>query len=558
MASSANLPAPASATPPEMRGLIGDSRIVALGALVSRITGFGRMAAAAAVLGPTFFGNLFQTTATLPNTIFLVVIGTLLAAILVPPLVQHSHHGGPAGLRRFAGAVLGMMLVELVGIGMLSALASPLLLRALTVGVTDPTIRDQQMRLGLPLLLLVMPQVALYGIAGIGMAVQQAQCRFALAAFAPGLENLINIAVLVASALLFGVGADVAAIRLPNLLLLGGGSTVAVAAHAAMQWYGAYRAGVPLWPRLDWRDPDVRLVLHRSIASVGYVGCDFLAFLLLLVIAGAIPGGVAAVQITHNLVKFPVAMSAIALGSAQLPRLSACVQRQDIQAFGSIYESGLRLILFIAVPAAVMLAGVPDVFAGATAFGAMKTPAGIALIAACLGGRGLGVIGDAAFVFSTSASYARHDTSAPLYGMGLRLLLTTMGALAVQQLAEPGPSLVWWLGVVLCVADLAAGYYLSRRVRASLPTAVIANSGLLRALMVAGIALLPTLGLTHWFGNVSALTSLSRVGLALSALGLTVVVYLVVQHLRGSHELRLLLPLPGDRWSPATKAPVKP
>jgi hypothetical protein len=87
---------------------------------------------------------------------------------------------------------------------------------------------------------------------------------------------------------------------------------------------------------------------------------------------------------------------------------------------------------------------------------------------------------------------------------------------------------------------------------------VIANSGLLRALIIAAIALLPTLYLTHCFGDVSALASLSRVGLALSALGLTMVVYLAIQHLRGSRELRLLLPLFGDRWSPAAKVPVKP
>jgi peptidoglycan biosynthesis protein MviN/MurJ (putative lipid II flippase) len=39
---------------------------VALGTLVSRITGFGRVAALAAVLGPTYFGNLFQTSLLLP------------------------------------------------------------------------------------------------------------------------------------------------------------------------------------------------------------------------------------------------------------------------------------------------------------------------------------------------------------------------------------------------------------------------------------------------------------------------------------------------------------
>ncbi len=39
--------------------LAAHSRTVALGTLVSRITGFGRVAALAAVLGPTYFGNLF-------------------------------------------------------------------------------------------------------------------------------------------------------------------------------------------------------------------------------------------------------------------------------------------------------------------------------------------------------------------------------------------------------------------------------------------------------------------------------------------------------------------
>jgi hypothetical protein len=86
---------------------------------------------------------------------------------------------------------------------------------------------------------------------------------------------------------------------------------------------------------------------------------------------------------------------------------------------------------------------------------------------------------------------------------------------------------------------------------------VPASNGLLRTLMIAAIAVLPTLCLTHWC-NVGALTSLWRIGLALSALGLTVVVYLAVHHLRGSRELGLLLSLPGNRWSPVRKAPVKP
>jgi putative peptidoglycan lipid II flippase len=47
--------------------IAGDSVAVAGWTMISRITGFGRFVAIAAVLGPTFFGNLFEATNLLPN-----------------------------------------------------------------------------------------------------------------------------------------------------------------------------------------------------------------------------------------------------------------------------------------------------------------------------------------------------------------------------------------------------------------------------------------------------------------------------------------------------------
>ena len=199
--------------PAVMNSLMGNSWAAACGALGSRITGFVRMAVAASVLGPTFFGNLFQTIAILPSTIYMVLIGSLISAVLVPPLIQRMNEGGRAEVVRLAGAVLGLTLVAMLSIGLLIALGAPMLLHALTVTVADPNIRSEQISLGLPLLLMLIPQPALYAVAGTGMAVQQAHGRFALAAFAPALENLINIAVLGASVMLFGIGTDLARLR---------------------------------------------------------------------------------------------------------------------------------------------------------------------------------------------------------------------------------------------------------------------------------------------------------------------------------------------------------
>src|SRR5262249_48701895 len=163
----------------------------------------------------------------------------------------------------------------------------------------------------------------------------------ALAAFAPALENLINIAVLLASAMLFGVNGDLGQISPPQLLLLGFGTTAAVSVHATVQWLGAYWVGVRLVPRIHWDDPHIRSVIRKGGASIGYVACDHAAYLVILVIAGTVPGGVSAFQITSSFCKLPVALTATPLAYAQLPHLSSYHSAGELESFRITYEMGL-------------------------------------------------------------------------------------------------------------------------------------------------------------------------------------------------------------------------
>jgi putative peptidoglycan lipid II flippase len=533
----------------DVKALVGDSRAVAGGILASRITGFGRIAAAAAVLGPTFFGNLFQTAAILPSTLYGLLMGTLISAVLVPPLVRNINGRDHDGVRQFARAAFGLMLLVLVSVAILGMLLSPLLLRVLTAGVADPEIRRQQLRLGIPLLLMILPQIALYGLAGIGMAVQQAYGRFALSAAAPTVENLINIAVLGASALLFGTGADLAQVSLPQLLLLGLGTTAAVAVHAGVQWFGAYRVGVKLWPRLTWRDSEIHHLLRQGGATMGYTGMYWSAYMAVLVIAGTVPGGVAAFQIASSFCSFPVALTAVPLASAQLPRLSDSHQRNDLCAFRAIFQSGLRLMMFVVIPAALLLAGVPGTLAGAAAFGAMSTPAGIALIAAFVGSLGIGVIGEAAFTLATPSCYAHKDTVSPLRAMGLRLAIVALGAAIVRLLLPPGLELLWGLGASLALANLLGGAYLCRRLLHSLPSgAAPETSGLGSGLLISVVSLLPARLLADWLGNETT-AGYARVAQALGVMGTAMALYLTIQFIRRSPEMRLLLPVGVGRWA---------
>jgi putative peptidoglycan lipid II flippase len=395
--------------------------------------------------------------------------------------------------------------------------------------------------LGIELALTLMPQIVLYGIVGTAVAVQQAHGRFALAAAAPAVENLGIIAVLSTSAVVFGTGVDIDAISTRQVMLLGLGTTAAVAVHAGLQWWGAYRLGVALVPRPDdWREPGVRTMLLQGSSSIGYTGLYWITFLLALVSAGAIPGGVVAFQMASNLCQFPVALIALPLASAQLPRLSGNHHSNQLDEFRRTYWAGLRLAIFVALPASLILAAIPQTLARAIAFGEMRSLAGIALLAASIGGLGIGVVGESVFALATWSCYARNNKSTPFRAMVVRLVVAAVG-IAIARTVVAGPFLLWTVGAAISAGNIAAGVYLHSRLRRALrgisPLGGIGSGELILAI----VSVVPAVLLANSLGSTSA-TIFTTVPLAVMAVIGSITTYLALHFLRGSLELKLVFP----------------
>ena len=186
--------------------LARNSMSVARWTLLSRVTGFARAVAVAAVLGPTYLGNTFQAANTLPNITFELLTGSLLGSLLVPALVSHVDARRARDVERVAGGFLGVAIGGFLLVAVAGVVAGPLILGLLTSTVGDPAVAEAQQRVGLILLAMLMPQVVLYGIAGIGAAVMNAHGRFALAAFAPTMENIGVMATMALYVALYGIG----------------------------------------------------------------------------------------------------------------------------------------------------------------------------------------------------------------------------------------------------------------------------------------------------------------------------------------------------------------
>lgn len=532
--------------------LAAHSRTVALGTVVSRITGFGRVAAMAAVLGPTYFGNLFQTSLLLPYLLCQLLMTSLTTAILTPYLVRHLDLGNPGGARRVANGFLGVACILFTAMALLCAAGAPLFVALLTAAVPDPAVREHQLRLGTPLIMALAPQVLFYGVSAISIAVQQAHRRFALPAAAPAVENIAVIAVMGLTALLYGVGGDVEAISTGQLLLLGLGSTAAVGLHALLQWLGAMRAGVRLVPTAGWRDPEVRRVVRLAIPSSGNATLTAAAVLAILVVAGRVPGGAVAFQIAYNLFNLPIALCARPLAAAQLPLLARNFHR-DAAACHAIYRDSLRLTLFLVLPASLLFLAVPETLARAVSFGEMRTELGVALVAAAIAGLGIGMVGDAVLIVSTSAAYARHDAVAPLKAMVVRMAVTCGGIGIASQITD-SVGLLLALGMSLSIANLSAAAYLHGEQARALPHL---PGGWKRPMLLdLAVSVLAAATAVLLAGALAAGPDPGPGSLlvAVIVVGGSAVVYLLAQMARGSGELRTLA---GGLWrgSPAAAPP---
>jgi len=449
-------------------GAVGDSLSVAVWTMVSRVTGVLRGVVVAAVLGATYFANTYQFTNSLPNLIFYgLLAGALFSSILVPALVPHIDTGDSRAVARTAGGLLGVAMIGMLALVPLVALGTPFLLRFGSIGATDAAAAHSQERIGAVLVLLLLPQVALYAIVGTATAVMNAHRRFALASAAPALENLGTIVVLGVVAVLYTRAAREQQIPSSLVLLLGAGTTAAVLLHASTQWWGARRVGVVLVPQAGWRNPQVREVIRHARPAAVQAGLEALQFAALLLVSDRVAGGVVAFQLATNFFLLPVALGATPVALSLMPRLSRMTAPDQAARFRDTYVQGLGFAAFLVVPAAVAYVVLAGPLARAIGFGGFGTGPAVHLITASLTGLAPGIIGQTLFLVATYACYARGDTTHPLRGMLLQTFVCS-SVIAATYLMH-GPAVLTVLGLGLSAGTLVGALYLVLHLRRGLP-----------------------------------------------------------------------------------------
>lgn len=437
---------------------------MAAGTLASRVTGFGRLVALAYAMGFTRLTDSYNLANITPNIVYELVLGGILSATLLPEFVARLSTDDEDDAWRAISAVLTAAVVLLVAVTAVFLVIAPLLVHLYTVGNNTASVGEQR-AVATSLLRLFAPQVALYGMVALATAVLQARRRFAAPMFAPVLNNLVVIGVLLAlphvvdDVSLSGVRHDTGA-----RLLLGLGTTAGVAAMALALVPSLRRAGARLRPVWDPGHPAVRTIVRLSGWTFGFVAANQVALMLVLVLANGRAGDVAGYQAAQVFFQLPYGVFAVSVMTALQPELAERWALGDVAGYGRRVGAGLRAIAVVVVPAAVgYLCLARPIVGSALEHGALRatsasTTAGILVMFA------IGLPGFSFHLFLMRAFQAMKDTRSVFYLYLLENGLNVVAALALYPaLGVRGLALAYALAYTVSAA--VALVVLQRRVR---------------------------------------------------------------------------------------------
>ncbi|WP_299152162.1 murein biosynthesis integral membrane protein MurJ [uncultured Tateyamaria sp.] len=453
--------------------------------LASRVLGFVREVMILSLIGPGPLMDAFVAAFRLPNMFRRFFAEGAFNAAFVP-MFSTKLEGDEDPARFGRDALNGLALMTL----MLTALAMifmPALVWA-TAGGFDQERFDLTVGFGR----IVFPYIFFMSLSALFSGILNATGRFAAAAAAPVLLNVMVIGAMASAHIL---GADVIQWLIWAVPLAG-------IAQLGLTWSAAASAGFALrpgWPR--WT-PDMRQMVRTAVPAALATGVMQINLVVGQIVASQYDNAVSWLFAADRLYQLPLGVVGIAVGIVLLPDLSRKLKAGDSEGAREAYSRASEFAMALTIPSAIALIVIPlplvSVMFKRGATGA-DDAAAIALAVSVYG------LGLPAFVLQKVLQpqyFARGDTKRPFYFAVVAMVINAGLAIGLS-------SAVGWLAPA--IAATVAGWgmlgllywglrdkgdivQLDARYRSRLPRIIVSALVMGVVLWIAEIMLTPALG----------------------------------------------------------------
>lgn len=512
--------------------LLKSAGSISIATAMSRVLGLARDQVQSYYFGAGIVTDAFLAAFRIPNLLRDLFAEGALSSAFVPTFTAARTLEGDEAAWRLARRVLTVLIVILGAVTVAIALGAPWIMRVYAAGFAP-----DKMALAVSMTRILAPFLLAVALASVAMGVLNTFGRFFVPALAPASLNVAAIAgVVLLSPLLTRWGG-------PAGLSLAIGAMVGGALQFGVQWPALRELGFRF--RWDWapRDPGVVRIARLMLpATIGQAATQF-NFLVDTWLASRYGDGpITWLSLAFRLIQLPIGLFGVALGMANLARVSRDAARGDAEALRGNLAGALRAAALLALPATAGLVALREPIIRLLFQHGRFGPASTAATAAALLCYSLGLYAYAVTKIQVPTFYALGDTRRPVIAstsaVAAKLLANGAFLLLLPRLGIPpflglalSTSVAAWTNFAILAAGLRtrAGRLTGLGVvRTTLATTVLAAvMGGLCAASYAGLTrLLPGDGAALTAARVAVVVA---VGVAVTATG---------AHLLGIPEMR--------------------
>ncbi|WP_456337154.1 murein biosynthesis integral membrane protein MurJ [Fervidibacter sacchari] len=341
-----------------LRRLVRNERATVAGAALvtmtliglSRITGIVRDIGRTTLFGRDWHTDAYVSAFSIPDLIYFLASGGALSAGFVPVFTGYLTKGeDERAIRTFRVLMtyLGLLLLSLI---IAFEVLAPQLVALLFPGMVGD---EQKFTLTVLLVRILLPAQFFFVLGSLFTGALWSLRYFA----EPQVQSVLyNLFILLGGIL----GAQFCAHWLGRGIegMAIGALTGAAVGAGLVQARKLWLVGMDFRPCFDWRDEGARQVLKLVIPVVFSLSVTQInAIILPRSFSSLLPHGAAtAVEMANRIMQLPVALFGASVGIALFPTLSALATKEAIDDLRRQVASGLRTVLFMTVPTAVLMA----------------------------------------------------------------------------------------------------------------------------------------------------------------------------------------------------------
>lgn len=406
---------------PEQRELVSHSALMAAGTLISRITGLARDMSMTAALGLGIVADVFTLGNTLPNTVYVLMVGGAVNAVFVPQLVRRMKDDKDGGAG-YADRLLTLVGTVLILVTILALIFAGPLTRIYATSQYSAA----ELSLAVAFARYCLPQVLFYGLFTMLSQVLNARGKFGAPMFAPIANNIVAIAVFLGFLIVAGPTAAHGNTLTPvQTAWLGLGSTVAVAAQGLLLVPYVRASGYNFRPRFDWRGVGLGKAGGLAAWTLGLLAANQLALIVqsrlttqanvLATQEGLPAAGIATYQKAYLIFFLPHSIVTVSIVTALLPGLSRVAHSRQLDKVAKSLADTVRTATALIVPIMAVLFPTSSYIAGLL-FGYGAATQGAALqIGTTVAMMLVGLVPFTIYFVLLRGWYAMEDTKTPFY-----------------------------------------------------------------------------------------------------------------------------------------------